>query len=62
MLRLILAVLFRAGTIEVSYGGEKFDSYQDPRCREPFINNNAFKSALFTPIKPIDLKTLDPGG
>ena len=58
MLRLILAVLFRAGTIEVSHGGEKFVSCQDPRCRVPFTNNTAFKSALFTPIKPIDLKTL----
>ena len=44
MLRLILAVLFRAGSIEVSQGGEKFTSYSDPRCRPPFINNNTFKS------------------
>ena len=58
MLRLILAVLFRAGTIEVSHGGQKFDSYHDPRCRTPFTNNTTFRSALFTPIKPIDLKTL----
>jgi hypothetical protein len=58
MLRLILAVLFRAGTIEVSQGGEKFASYSDPRSRPPFTNNNTFKSALFTPVKPIDLKTL----
>lgn len=58
MLRLILAVLFRAGSIEVSQGGEKFASYCDPRCRPPFTNNNTFKSSLFTPVKPIDLKTL----
>jgi hypothetical protein len=58
MLRLILAVLFRAGSIEVSQGGQKFDSYQDPRSRTPFTNNPAFKSALFTPVKPIDLPTL----
>jgi hypothetical protein len=58
MLRLILAVWFRGGTIEVSHCGEKFVSCQDPRCRVPFTNNTAFKSALFTPIKPIDLKTL----
>ena len=30
MLRLILAVLFRAGSIEVSQAGEKFTSYSDP--------------------------------
>ena len=58
MLRMILAVLFRAGSIEVSQGGEKFTSYSDPRSRPPFINNNTFKSSLFTPVKPIDLKTL----
>jgi len=58
MLRLVLAVLFRAGVIEVSFGGQKFDSYTDPRSREPFTNNTKFKAAFFTPIKPIDLKTL----
>ena len=58
MLRLILAVLFRAGVIEVSFGGQKFDSFTDPRSREPFINNTKFKSARFMPVKPVDLKTL----
>lgn len=58
MLRLILAVLFRAGSIEITHGGEKFDSYQEPRSRTPMVNNTAFKSALFTPVKPIDLPTL----
>ena len=58
MLRLILAVLFRAGSIEITHGGEKFDAYQDPRSRTPLVNNTAFKSALFTPVKPIDLPTL----
>lgn len=58
MLRLILSVLFRAGVIEVSFGGQKFNSYTDPPSREPFINNTKFKSAVFTPVKPIDLRTL----
>jgi len=58
ILRLVLAVLFRAGSIEVSYKGQRFDSYQNPNSREPFTNNTAFKSALFTPIKPIGLSTL----
>lgn len=58
VLRLILAVLFRAGAIEVSQGGQKFTNYSDPACRPPFTNNNTFKSSLFTPVKPIDLKTL----
>jgi len=58
ILRLVLAVLFRAGSIEVSHKGQRFDSYQNPNSREPFISNTAFKSALFTPVKPIGLKTL----
>ena len=62
MLRLILAVLFRAGSIEVTHGGEKFAAYQDPRSRTPLVNNTAFKSALFTPVKPIDLHDAEAGG
>ena len=58
ILRLVLAVLFRAGAIEVSSGGQRFDSYQDARSRTPFINNPAFRNALFTPARMIDLKTL----
>src|SRR4029079_5559645 len=58
MLRLILAVLFRAGSIEVTHGGEKINSSQDTRSREPLINNPAFKSALFAPVKPSSLKEL----
>jgi len=58
MLRLVLAVLYRAGVIEVSFGGQKFDSYTEPRSREPFVSNTRFKSAVFTPVKPPDLKTL----
>jgi hypothetical protein len=58
ILRLVLAVLFRAGSIEITHGGEKFDDHKDPRSRTPLVNNTAFKSALFTPVKPIDLPTL----
>ncbi|MCI0529360.1 MAG: hypothetical protein L0Y56_18125, partial [Nitrospira sp.] len=58
ILRLILAVLFRAGSIEVSHGGQRFDSYQNPQSRLPFTKIPTFRSALFTPVKPLDLKTL----
>src|SRR4051794_11304854 len=58
MLRLVLAVLFRAGSVEITHGGEKFAAYGDPRSRTPLVNNVSFKSALFTPVKPIDLPTL----
>ena len=58
MLRLILATLFRASEIEVTYQGNRFHSYQDPGCRTPFTNNPAFKSSLFSPRQALGLKTL----
>lgn len=58
MLCLVLATLFRANTIEVTHSGQKYDSYADPRCRPCFTKAPAFRSSLFTPIKPPDLKSL----
>ena len=49
MLRLILATLFRAGEIEVTYQGNRFHNYQDPASRTPLTNNPAFRSSLFSP-------------
>ena len=58
MLRLILATLFRAGEIEVTYQGNRYHNYQDPASRTPFINNPAFRSSLFSPRQSVGLKTL----
>jgi hypothetical protein len=58
MLRLILALLFRAGSIEVTYQGNRFRNYQDPLSRVPFINNVAFRTSLFSPRDTLGLKTL----
>jgi hypothetical protein len=58
MLRLILAALFRAGEIEVTYQGNRFHNYQDPASRTPLTNNTAFRSALFSPRQSVGLKTL----
>lgn len=58
MLRLILATLFRAGEIEVTYQGNRFHNYQDPASRTPFTNNPAFRSSLFSPRQTVGLKTL----
>ncbi len=58
MLRLILASLFRAGEIEVTYQGNRFHNYQDPASRSPFTSNPAFKSSLFSPRQSVGLKTL----
>jgi Skp family chaperone for outer membrane proteins len=58
MLRLVLAVLLRAGSIEVTYQGRRFRNHLDPQCRVPFTNNNAFRAASFAPRESIGLKTL----
>ncbi len=58
MLRLVLAVLLRAGAIEVTHQGRRFRNHQDPQCRVPFANNPAFRGAGFAPRESIDLKTL----
>ncbi len=58
MLRLILAALFRAGEIQVTYQGNLFHNYQDPAARTPFTSNPAFRSSLFSPRLSVGLKTL----
>lgn len=58
MLRLVLAVLLRAGSIEVTSQGRRFRNHLDPQCRVPFTSNPAFRAASFAPRESIDLKTL----
>jgi hypothetical protein len=58
MMRLILATLFRAGEIEVTYQGNRYHNYQDPASRTPFTNNPAFRTSLFSPRQSVGLKTL----
>ena len=58
MLRLVLATLLRAGSIEVVYQGRRFRNHQDPQCRVPFENNVAFKAASFAPRESVGLRTL----
>lgn len=49
MLRLVLAGLFRAGKIEISYQGKRYRDYTEHLGREAITNNNAFKVAAFMP-------------
>ncbi len=58
MVRLILAVLLRAGAVEITSQGQRYRDYQDPQSRAPLISVPAFRSASFAPRQPIDLKTL----
>jgi len=58
LLRLILALLFRAGLLEVGHQGKKYKSYNEPASWPAFINNTVFRSATFAPRKTIDIPVL----
>lgn len=58
ILRLVLAVLLRAGSIEVTHQGRRYRNHQDPQSRIPLTNNPAFRVASFAPRESILLKTL----
>jgi len=58
LLRLVLAVLLRAGAIEVTHQGRKYRTHADPAGREPFISNPAFRAASFAPREALSLKLL----
>lgn len=48
LLRLLTAVLFRAGHIEVTYQGQTHQSYLEPIAREVFSKPTSFRAASFT--------------
>lgn len=59
VLRLVLAVLLRAGAIEVTSQGQKYSDHNNPNCRQAFIKDNTFKSASFSPyVSDVTLKVL----
>lgn len=58
MLQLALAVLLRAGAIEITSQTHRYHDAHDPQARQPFTSVPAFRSATFTPRKPLDNKTL----
>lgn len=58
IVRLVLAVLFRAGAIEVTHQSRRYRNYQEPQARAPFTTHPAFRAASFAPRESIDLKTL----
>ncbi len=58
VLQLVLAVLLRAGAIEVTYQGRKFRNHQDPQSRAPFTTIPAFRAASFAPREAVSLQTL----
>ena len=58
MVRLILAVLLRAGVIEITSQGHRYRDHQDPQSRAPFTNLTTFRNASFAPRQPVDVKIL----
>jgi hypothetical protein len=58
LIQLVLAVLLRAGAVEVTSQGQRFRSHQEPTVRVPFTSVTAFRNATFTPRESVGLKTL----
>lgn len=58
LIQLVLAVLLRAGSIEVTYQGRRFRGHQDAAARMSFINTTAFRATTFSPRESIGLKAL----
>jgi hypothetical protein len=58
VLRLVLAVLLRAGVIEVTHQGKRYRDYQDALAKIPFTNNVAFRNASFAPRESVGLELL----
>lgn len=60
MILLVVAVLLRAGSVEVTYQGRRFRNHLDPQVRVPFNvkSKQGFRSASFAPRQAIELRTL----
>src|SRR5262249_17165929 len=58
MVQLLLATLFRANEVELTYQANRYSSYQVPTSRVPFTKVTAFRSSLFSPRQSVGLKTL----
>jgi hypothetical protein len=58
IVKLVLAVLLRAGSVEVTHQGRRLRNYQEPQARAAFASVPSFRSASFSPRESIGLKTL----
>ena len=58
LIQLVLATLFRAGAVEVTYQGKRYRTHQDATSRAPFVNTPAFRAATYSPRESIGLKVL----
>ncbi len=53
IVRVVLATLFRAGIIEITYQGKRYKSYTEPGGKEAIVNNNAYKVSTFSPREKV---------
>ncbi len=58
VLKLILAVLLRAGSIEITHQSRRLRNYRDPQSRTPLTNNVQFRNSSFAPRETLGRKTL----
>ena len=58
IVKLVLAVLLRAGSVEVTHQGRRLRNYQDPQARAAFASVPSFRGASFSPRESVGLKTL----
>ena len=58
IVKVVLAVLLRAGSIEVTHQGRRLRNYQEPQARAAFATVPAFRAASFSPRESVGLKTL----
>src|SRR5215211_7545493 len=58
ILKLVMAVLLRAGSIEITHQGRRLRNYRDPQSRTPLTNNVQFRNSSFAPRETLGRKTL----
>src|SRR5215207_8731282 len=58
ILKLFMAVLLRAGSIEITHQGRRLRNYRDPQSRTPLTNNVQFRNSSFAPRETLGRKTL----
>jgi len=58
VIRAIVALLLRAGAVEMTHQDRKFRNGQDLAARAPFTSAVAFRAAAFAPRETVDIKLL----
>lgn len=62
VIRTLMALLLRAGAVEMTHQDRKYRSGQDPGARAPFTSAVAFRNAVFAPRGSISIKLLTAAG